>query len=243
MIYPTGERPGTGGDSKVDPAAPWAIELAEVSRRFGHRTVLASVSLKVAAGESVALLGQNGAGKTTLLRIIATQLSPSSGRVMVFGEDARGRGGDLRRRIGFVSHGSFLYDELTVGENLRHYARLFGVEPGAAGPLDLVTLLGLRHLVHTEVKELSHGFRKRADIVRALLHTPDILLLDEPFSGLDEETGTLLAAYLRERQGQGMTVLLSSHDREWARRACTRGILLARGSITEERLAAGGGVP
>jgi heme exporter protein A len=212
-----------------------AVELREVSKSYGYVQALKSVSLSIKAGEFSALSGHNGAGKTTLLRIIATHITPSSGTVKLFGNDAFNDGaGEIRNRIGFVTHASFLYDELTIKENLLFYAKLFSVK-GEEDFIDTIEFLGLKRWYNVPVKQLSHGLRKRADIVRALLHNPDLILLDEPFSGLDTTTCDLLVSYFKgHHEENGKTLLLSSHSLEWAKRICDKRITLAKGKIVEE---------
>ena len=212
-----------------------AVELIEVSKSYGYLQALKSVSLRIKAGEFVALSGHNGAGKTTLLKILATHITPSSGTVKIFGYDAFKDGaGEIRKRIGFVTHASFLYDELTIRENLLFYAKLFSVK-GEEDFIETIEFLGLKRWYNVPVKQLSHGLRKRADIVRALIHNPDLILLDEPFSGLDTRTCDLLVSYFKGRhEEKGKTLILSSHSLEWAKRICDKRITLAKGKIIEE---------
>jgi heme exporter protein A len=208
-----------------------AVEVMEVSRRYGYLQALKSVSLRIKEGEFLAFSGPNGAGKTTLLKIIATHISPSSGTVKIFGEDAL-KGCETRRRIGLVTHESFLYDELSVRENLLFYAKLFSVEEEDF--LDTIEFLGLKRWYNVRVKQLSHGLRKRADIVRALIHNPDLILLDEPFAGLDTKTCDVLVDYFKSQEGKGKTLLISSHSLEWSKKICDKGILLDKGKIVGE---------
>jgi heme exporter protein A len=209
-----------------------AVEIIEVSKRYGYLHALKSVSLEIEEGEFLAFSGPNGAGKTTLLKIIATHISPSSGRVKISGEDAFKNGGKIRRKIGLVTHESYLYDELTVRENLLFYAKLFSVEEKDF--LDIIEFLGLKRWYNVQAKQLSHGLRKRADIVRALIHNPDLILLDEPFAGLDMKTCDILVSYFGSQKGKGKTLLISSHSLELAKKICEKGILLDKGKIIEE---------
>ncbi len=215
-----------------------AVEAVDVSKRYGYMEALKSISLRIECGEFLALFGHNGAGKTTLLRLIATHITPSAGMVKIFGEDAFKDNG-IRRRIGLVTHSSFLYDELTVRENLLFYAAQFGVNEDEF--LDTVECLDMRRWYDVQVKHLSHGLRKRADIIRALSHDPDLILLDEPFSGLDNETCEVLVNYFngeraraRGRGGRRKTLVMASHSLEWAKKLCDRGISLHRGEIVGE---------
>ena len=211
-----------------------AVEVIGVSKRYGYLEVLRSVSLRIESGEFVALFGHNGAGKTTLLKLIATHIRPSTGTVKIFGEDAF-RDSGIRRKIGLVTHSSFLYDELTVRENLLFYARQFGVEEDNF--LDTVEFLGMNRWYNVRVKQLSHGLRKRADIIRALIHEPNLILLDEPFTGLDSETCEVLVNYFRGQKQRGnekKTLLIASHSQEWVKKVCDKAISLHRGKVAGE---------
>ena len=211
-----------------------AVDVIGVSKRYGYLEVLRSVSLRIESGEFVALFGHNGAGKTTLLKLIATHIRPSTGTVKIFGEDAF-RDSGIRRKIGLVTHSSFLYDELTVRENLLFYARQFGVEEDNF--LDTVEFLGMNRWYNVRVKQLSHGLRKRADIIRALIHEPNLILLDEPFTGLDSETCEVLVNYFRGQKQRGnekKTLLIASHSQEWVKKVCDKAISLHRGKVAGE---------
>lgn len=207
-----------------------ALEVIEVSKRYGYLWALKSLSLKVDKGECVAILGPNGAGKTTLMKIVATHISPSSGTVQIFGKNAFGNVGEIRKQVGFATHESFLYDELTVEENLLFYAKLFSVNPESFQ--DMIESLNLKRWYRVQAKQLSYGLRKRADIVRALIHDPNLILFDELFAGLDEETCGLLVDYFRNKQAK--TVVISSHSIDWAKKLCDRGIFLGKGEIVQD---------
>jgi ABC-type multidrug transport system ATPase subunit len=207
-----------------------AVEIIEVSKKYGYLWALKSLSLKIDKSEFVAILGPNGAGKTTLMKIVATHISPSAGTVKIFGKNAFKNGGEVRKQIGFVTHESFLYDELTVEENLLFYAKLFSVTHEKFH--DIIEFLNLKRWYRVQVKRLSYGLRKRADIVRALIHDPDLILLDELFAGLDEETCSLLVDYFRNQQAKA--VLISSHSIDWAKKLCDRGIFLDKGEIVKD---------
>jgi len=161
---------------------PRTVEVVGVSKRYGELYALRSVSLEISGSECVALLGSNGAGKTTLLKIIATHIVPSEGTVKISGEEIFNKEGSLRRKIGLLTHDSFLYDELTIEENLQFYAQFFGIDEEKI-PFDLIEFLGLKRWYGVPVKHLSYGLRKRADIGRAFIHNPEVILLDEPFAG------------------------------------------------------------
>lgn len=206
-----------------------AVEIVTVSKKYGHAVALHPLSLEIKHGDSVALLGPNGAGKTTLMKTVSTHLFPSSGRVKIYGKDAVKNGEEVRKHIGFVAHESFLYDELTVEENLLFYREFF---PTSQDLGDLITLLNLKEWFRAPVKQLSYGLRKRADIARALVHNPDLVIIDELFAGLDEETCNLLVRYFKQQKEK--TLLISSHSLDWAKRLCKRGIFLDKGKLVHD---------
>ncbi len=209
---------------------PRAVELLNVSKSFGAIKALRDVTLELEEGEAVAFLGPNGAGKSTLLKIVATQLSPTAGTVRVLGSDVTEEPEAVKRSVGMVGHGSFLYDELTVEENLRFYGGFFD-----ATHEDLDRVLETTSLERwrtVKVGHLSFGLRKRSDIARALLGSPRILVLDELFSGLDKEASDRLVGHLKGVQGQ--TLLVSSHSLVRLRELCDRGVYLSGGRVERD---------
>ncbi len=189
-----------------------AINVENLTKTFEVRPVLRRVNFSVAAGERVTLLGPNGAGKTTLLRILATLAQPTSGRVVVAGYDLRDDANEARWRIGYVGHQTGLYDELTARENLLFFARMFGLRDGARRADALLTRVGLRARANERVTRFSRGQAQRLALARAILHDPDVLLLDEPDTGLDEDALTLLTELLDERAEAGQTSLFTTHQ-------------------------------
>ncbi len=177
---------------------------------YGRGWVLRGVDLSIGGGEGVLVTGPNGSGKTTLLKMAAGLVRPSKGLVRVAGRPPSSI--EARRAMGVVLHHSVLYDELTVRENLGYYARLHGVEYRAEED-PVVEALGLSRYLDTRVGELSFGWRKRANIARALLHRPRLLVIDEPFTGLDDEAVEALASLLGELRGRGVAVLATSPQR------------------------------
>lgn len=212
----------------------WLVDLAGVSKRYDQRRVLSNVSLRIRDGECIALLGHNGAGKTTLLRVISTQVLPTGGTVLLFGRDVRAGAGAARRRIGLLTHESFLYPELTVLENLKFYGGFYPVDETRY--TELLEIFRLMPYCDTPAKNLSFGLRRRADMARALLHDPDLLLLDEPFAGLDENSSQILGGHLAARHESGITLVMTSHAPGQARRMCNRIITLEKGRIVEDEL-------
>jgi ABC-type multidrug transport system ATPase subunit len=216
------------------------LTLAAVSRNFGRRRALSRVSLSCRAGEIVGLLGPNGAGKSTLLSIIATLLAPSSGEVRYGPYQASDGGGALRGRIGVLAHDLHLYPELTAGENLEFFARLYGVPSPAGVVARALEHAGLADRRDDFVSGFSRGMRQRLALERALLHGPRLLLLDEPFTGLDDAATRALVARLQGLRSEGCIVLLATHDLETVEGVLDRAAILRDGRlIAMESLGAG----
>ena len=207
------------------------IQARGLRRRFAAVDAVAGVYLTVAPGETIAIFGPNGAGKTTLLRLLGTLLRPSDGTLRLFGRSVTDGGAYARRRIGFLSHRSFLYPDLTPTENLEFYARAFGVAAPAARARALLEELGLLGWAHRPVRTLSRGLEQRCALARALLHRPELLLLDEPFSGLDLDAGSLLRDTLRAVCAGGTTLLMVTHEVTHALELCRSGLILVRGQV------------
>jgi heme exporter protein A len=182
-----------------------AIELADVGRAYGERVALAGVTLALEEGETLAVFGANGAGKTTLLRILATLLKPHRGVARVLGRELPREGWAVRGRIGLLGHEPLLYRDLSARENLRFHARLHGV--AAARVEELLDAVGLGARGDDPVHTFSRGMVQRTAVCRAVLHEPELLLLDEPFAGLDPGAAALVAPLLA-----GGTRVVISHD-------------------------------
>lgn len=207
------------------------IQTRSLKKSFGLRPVLRGVDLEVAPGECLALMGPNGAGKTTLLRILATLSKPTAGLVRVAGLPLPAAAGDVRRRLGVVAHHTLLYSDLTAEENLRFYARLYGLtdaQPRIAAVLEQV---GLARRRHDLVRTFSRGMQQRLAIGRAMLADPEVMMFDEPYTGLDPHAAAMLDQVLRDAQLQGRTVLLTTHDLSRALALADRVAILAHGVI------------
>jgi len=189
-----------------------AIRLRGLRRDFGERPVLRDVSIELAAGQTLAVLGPNGAGKSTLVRILATLLRPSAGEVEVLGAELPRQAWKARGRIGYLGHAPLLYRELSVRENLEFNARLHRVADPAARIAELLGHAGLSRRADELVRNLSAGMLQRAAVCRALLHRPELLLLDEPRSHLDLEAATAVEAMLAPEAGRSR--VLVTHDVE-----------------------------
>jgi heme exporter protein A len=210
------------------------IEVYDLTKSFGPRAALADVSFTVAAGESAALVGPNGAGKTTLLRILATLSQPTSGTVYVVGMSLARAAGRARRYIGFLSHRTLLYEDLTAEQNLRFYACMYDLVDGPARIEELLERVGLIERRHDLVRTFSRGMQQRLAVARAVLHRPRALLLDEPYTGLDPDAARVLTDLLAELAGEGRTVLWTTHNLERGLASDGRMIVLARGRIVHD---------
>jgi heme exporter protein A len=210
---------------------PAAVAVEDLSKRFGRTRALDRVSVQIDAGAAVAVLGPNGAGKTTFLRLCATLLRPSSGRLELLGIDAAERGAAVRRRIGFVGHESLLYPDLSPSENLTFYARLFGLADAHERVPAFLEQMGLVGWSHRPVRTLSRGQLQRCALARALLHEPELLILDEPYTGLDFAAADRLQALLENTHQRGTTLLMSTHDLGRGLALCSTALVLTAGRL------------
>lgn len=193
------------------PAEAPLLEARGLARSFGALRVLRGVDLAVRAGEMLAVAGPNGAGKTTLLRLLAGLMRPTEGEVRVMGRRLTRSEPEARRGIGLLSHQTFLYDDLTSQENLTFVARLYGLPDPAAAARDALEEVGLTHRARDPVRQLSRGLMQRAAIARALLHQPSVLLLDEPFTGLDAPSAARFRELLAAQLTRGRALVLVTH--------------------------------
>lgn len=207
------------------------IETKKLVKRFGLKTVLRGVDFEVQPGEFVALLGPNGAGKTTFLRILASLSRPSLGEVTVAGYKLPGEAAQIRARLGVVSHLSLLYSDLTAEENLRFYARMYGLTNYESRIAEVLEMVGLETRRRDLVRTYSRGMQQRLAIGRAVLHDPQIMLFDEPYTGLDQDASSMLDVVLKTVAAQGRTVVMTSHDLVRAEDLATRFDILSRGVI------------
>jgi ABC-type multidrug transport system ATPase subunit len=207
------------------------LSIRELSRNFGRRRALSRVSLDCAAGEIVGLLGPNGAGKSTLLSILATLAAPSSGAVLYGGRTAAILGAALRGRIGVLSHDLHLYSELTAMENLVFFGRLYGMADAEAAAADALRRARLDDRGRDVVSKFSRGMRQRLALERALLHGPRLLLLDEPFTGLDDASTIALIARLRDLRKGGCITLVATHDLDVGEAVLDRAVILQDGRL------------
>ncbi len=207
------------------------ISVIRLTKRYGFRNVLLNLDLSVQEGEFVALLGPNGAGKTTLLRILATLARPNSGLVRINGYALPAQSTQARSVLGVVSHQPLLYGDLTAQDILELYSRMYSIPQATARINHVLKFAGLENRSGDLVRTFSRGMQQRLSIGRAILHDPSVLLLDEPYTGLDQDACEMLDNLLREVASQGKTILLTSHDLTRIQSLATRFDVLSRGRI------------
>jgi heme ABC exporter ATP-binding subunit CcmA len=206
-----------------------AVAVEGVWKFYGDYPALRDVKLEAGAGSCLALIGRNGAGKTTLLRAIAGFSRPGRGRILIFGRQPRETA--TRRMIGFIGHGISVYDELSALENLTLYARLYGLADPRARALEWLARTGLEKVRNGLVREFSRGMRQRLAVARAFLHDPSVLLMDEPFTALDDRAIAVLQSLLHEALARGKTIIMSTHQLREALELASDVALLVRGRV------------
>lgn len=210
-----------------------SAEAIEVSKVFGRQRALHRVSLRIEAGSVTALMGPNGAGKTTLLDLFSTLSRPSAGR-MRFGDLPSGRSAEARGGIGIVSHAPLSYRDLSAQENVALFGRLYGVEDPDGEAAARLVEFGLEHAAHRLAKTFSRGMRQRLGLARALVGRPSLLLLDEPFTGLDRASTETVIERVARLRDEGTMVLMVSHDVATTAELADRAVVLRRGRIVGE---------
>jgi len=210
------------------------IEVKSLVKSFGPVTALRNVHLSIAEGEFVTVVGPNGAGKTTLLRILATLSRPTNGKVSVDGHRLPDHAADARRQIGLVSHQTLLYGDLSAEENLRFYGRIYAVADLEARIGEVLEMVGLAHRRSDLVRTFSRGMQQRLAIARAVLHRPRLMLLDEPYTGLDQDAAARLERVMSSVGTEGRTVLMTTHDLERGLAVSDRVLILAKGRVAFE---------
>jgi heme exporter protein A len=216
-----------------------SVQLLDVSRHFGRRRALSHISLTLGSGEIVGLLGPNGAGKSTLIAILATLAAPTGGVVRYGNQPARALGAALRRRIGLLAHELHLYPELSARQNLTFFAELYGLDPRGRVEAALESA-DLLDRAADPVNGFSRGMRQRLGLERALMHQPRLVLLDEPFTGLDDRAVAIVADRLRRLAAEGAIVVLATHDLDLADGLVTRVALVRGGRLLSDEPASSG---
>lgn len=217
-----------------------AIQVENLTRRYGYRVALRKISLNFSEKGIQGLFGSNGAGKTTLMRVISTLLRPHGGTISVMGFDPQEEPEEVKKCLGLVGDKPLLYEELTGIENLQFYSKLYGLQSDffEAQIEDLSKRFAIKTWLEEPVKNLSTGLKKRLDIVRSLIHNPELLLLDEPFSGLDKDTTEVFQEYLNEHRNT-RTTIVTTHNLAFGAELCDefvtlrKGVVVGQGPISE----------
>jgi heme ABC exporter ATP-binding subunit CcmA len=211
----------------------YVLRATGLSKQFGGRSVLRQIDLNIAAGESVAVMGDNGTGKTTLLRCLAGITLPDAGELFWKGESSK-RNPRAHRFLGMVGHDCQLYPNLTLHENLQFAARMYIIPKPRRHALDWLDRIGLLSYAECLPGQISHGMRRRVSVARGLIHKPPIVLLDEPFSGLDAEGKKWLAGLLANLQQEKQSICFTTHDANCAQ-FCSDRVLLLRNGVLQKK--------
>jgi len=206
------------------------VEADSIARAFGARRAVDGVSLSVSSGETLAIFGPNGAGKTTLLRLLGGLIKPSGGSARIGGEKLPG-GPGVRRQIGVISHRTLLYDALTARENVEFFARLYGVASPRDAAMRSLERMGIASRADAPVRSLSRGMKQRVSIARATVHNPNVVLADEPFTGLDASGARALSGLLEELRASGAALLIVTHNIDEGLSLATHAAIMHHGRI------------
>jgi heme exporter protein A len=210
------------------------IKIRGLVKSFGPTMALRGVNLSVPEGQFVTVVGPNGAGKTTMLRILATLSRPTQGIVKIAERELPRGAAEVRRHIGLVSHQTLLYGDLSAEENLRFYGRMYNVPDLEARITQVLEQVGLAHRRRDPVRTFSRGMQQRLAIARAVLHRPALMLLDEPYTGLDQDAAARLEAVMSTVGTEGRTVVMTTHDLERGLAVADRVVILAKGRVAFE---------
>ncbi|MDP2720231.1 MAG: heme ABC exporter ATP-binding protein CcmA [Dehalococcoidia bacterium] len=223
-------------DQKDKASRDLAIKARDLAKPFGSYLALNGIDLDIQRGECVTIFGPNGAGKTTLIKVLATIMNPSAGTVWIDGINLKDNIEEVRRRIGIVTHQTFLYNNLTTYENLDFYCRMFGVPNRKERLLEVIETVGMTSRLHDRVGTLSRGMQQRVSFARSQLHKPPIMLLDEPETGLDQDSISMLWKMLKGSTEDRRTIVLTTHNLEQGLEFADRILIMDQGKIVYEGL-------
>ncbi|MGD8190463.1 heme ABC exporter ATP-binding protein CcmA [Brevibacillus ginsengisoli] len=210
------------------------IQVHSITKTVGDKAILRGVTFKIERGESVAVLGSNGVGKSTLLRLLSLLTKPTSGEIELMGVNTKKSPDQLKAKIGFVSHNSMLYDHFSPMENLIFHGKLYGVSDCEAKAKRMLDEVGMRKFMHEPVRSFSRGMLQRTSIAKALLASPEILLLDEPHTGLDQQAVVTLNQVMARLKNEGTTCMMVTHDFVQAAAVCDRALIMSQGIISDD---------
>ena len=209
------------------------LRASQLTRDFGHRTIVKNATFSVQPGEVVTIFGPNGAGKTTLIKILATLLKPTSGKLEIEGTDAIAEYSDVRPKLGVVIHENLAYPSFSPYENLQFFGQMYGVKQLEHRATTLLAEVGLQRFLHEPLRIFSRGMTQRFMIAKALLHAPSVLLLDEPFSGLDAAARQVVLERIAQERQKGTGIVITTHNTELGYLAGTRFIFMIKGELEE----------
>lgn len=215
------------------------VEIQGLTKSFGSRFALKGVDLEIGHGEFVVIFGPNGAGKTTLVKVLSTIMRPSSGKILVDGLELENNAEEIRRRIGVVTHQTFLYGNLTGYENLTFYGRMYDIPRPRERIQEVADMVGMTSRLHDRVGTLSRGMQQRLSIARSLLHKPALMLLDEPETGLDQQAMSMVWKALQKEGEVKRSILLTTHNLERGLEMGERLLILDRGTVVYQGLKEG----
>ncbi|MEH7120538.1 ABC transporter ATP-binding protein [Neobacillus vireti] len=210
------------------------IELKKLTKQADNKLILRGVDLSIKKGETIAILGPNGAGKSTLLKVLATLIKPTSGHVLINGLELRKNQIEIKKLLGYLPHSSLLYDHYSPLENLVFFGNIYGVQDVEQKARKLVKDVELSFFLNEPVKNFSRGMIQRIAIARAIIHDPEILLLDEPHTGLDQGAISILNNVILSMKDKGTTTLMVTHDFKQAAEICDRVIIVKNGKIVDD---------
>lgn len=206
---------------------------SQLTKDFGHRTIVKNATFSIHPGEVVTIFGPNGAGKTTLIKILATLLKPTSGKLEIEGTDAITDASSVRRTLGVVIHENLAYPSFSPYENLKFFGQMYGVKQLEHRATTLLTEVGLQRFLHEPLRIFSRGMMQRFMIARALLHHPSVLLLDEPFSGLDVPAQQIVLERIARERRKGIGIVITTHNTELGYLVGTRFLFMIHGELKE----------
>jgi heme exporter protein A len=210
------------------------IEIKKLTKQADDKLILRGIDLSIKKGETIAILGPNGAGKSTLLKVLANLIKPTSGIVKINGMDLKKDQMKIKKILGYLPHSSLLYDHYTPLENLVFFGKVYGVNHVEERAIELVKEVGLSFFLNDPVKNFSRGMIQRIAIARAIIHEPEVLLLDEPHTGLDQGAISILNNVILSMKAKGTTTLMVTHDFKQAAEICDRIIIVKQGKIVDD---------
>ncbi|MBS4215709.1 MULTISPECIES: ABC transporter ATP-binding protein [Neobacillus] len=210
------------------------IEIKKLTKQADNKLILRGVDLSIHKGETVGILGPNGAGKSTLLKVLASLIKPTSGMIKINGLDLKKDSLEIKKILGYLPHSSLLYDHYSPLENLVFFGNIYGVKNVEQKAAELVKEVGLSFFLNEPVKNFSRGMIQRIAIARAIIHEPEVLLLDEPHTGLDQGAIAILNNVILSMKEKGTTTLMVTHDFKQAAEICDRIVIVKNGKIVDD---------